>query len=281
MTAAQAPDNTNPFDALIDANAADAALISAAYEQHRTNRNKRNADLMLDSTFEGMVPDTVLSGLLANPSVPDVRNGLSIWARPPKHICGLVKNLQDRLAALAPNIWIVPGSYLHLTVLEIAHSRTPEEIASLVEVLRPHFGRIKDCLAGQSSRLVHPQLSFDAGAIALSFVPDVSASYTHHHLRRDVSEAVRKSRTPLKARYVVPTAHITVARFVSISDFGRDGQPTDLARVAKWIRTIEEINRELKSEVWSQPSSSWEIGPESLTAFFGTNWYGHAEGSFN
>src|SRR5690348_9601211 len=109
----------------------------------------------------------------------------------------------------------MPPHRIHLTTLEIAHSRTAKEIASLVSSMRPAVPALTGLTFTRRSRLVKPMISYDLSAVAVSFLPasgeqvlsppsvppfpeDIvqpgqlngsaadSDDYTYHHLRRDV-----------------------------------------------------------------------------------------------
>jgi hypothetical protein len=132
-------------------------------------------------------------------------------------------------------------------------------------------------------------VSYDVSAFALSFVPatpdKVSAtagneegvegdSYTYHHLRRDVFDAVKKTGIETESRYQVPSAHITLGRFLV-----QDDHATHEDR-ERWIRAVEEVNLWLEREVWTLEEGApfvgeWMVGQEKgLEARCGTLWYG-------
>jgi hypothetical protein len=144
-------------------------------------------------------------------------------------------------------------------------------------------------------------ISYDLSAVAVSFlpasgeevlsppsVPSPSQSgvhsgeydgdtaekdaYTYHHLRRDVFNAASET-TAIESRYVVPSAHITLGRYLTQKD-----HDTPEAR-ERWIRTIEDINKWLENDVWEVRDGEfigeWTVGHErGLDARCGTLWYG-------
>ena len=143
------------------------------------------------------------------------------------------------------------------------------------------------------ARLVKPFLSYDLSAFALSFLPaageevvspapvrpgpDDRASrddgYTYHHLRRDVFDMARAGGVDIESRYVVPSAHITLGRYLSHEDHG-----TPEARRA-WVDKINQINAWLENEVWNNHGcgfiGEWIVGQErGLDARCGPLWYG-------
>lgn len=161
----------------------------------------------------------------------------------------------------------MPRDSLHLTVLEITHSRTPEVIDALVTQMRPEMERIVGLPRTHRTTLIKPMLSYDAAALAISFVPDTESGYTYHHLRKDFYKAAVESGVSIASRYTVPSAHITVARFIT----ERDHPPAEPLR--KWVERIEEINRWLAEE-W-QDGLKWTVGEERGVDFSAGNlWYG-------
>lgn len=96
--------------------------------------------------------------------------------------------------------------------------------------------------------------------------------YTYHHLRRDAFDAA-SAVVAINSRYVVPSAHITLGRFIT-----QDDHKTPEVR-ERWIQTIENINKWLENEVWEVQDGpfigEWIVGQErGLEARCGTVWYG-------
>lgn len=182
----------------------------------------------------------------------------------------------------------MPSDDLHITVLEIDHHKTPEEISALVSRISPHLAELLDypCSAGHRVRLVKPLLSFDAGGIALTFLPAAGEQllreeigqgdeYTYLHLRKEMFD-MAQLRTGLKceARYVHPSAHVTIARFISTQDLHRPEQ------LSAYLNLIQSLNAELQSDWHSHHNSDklageWFIGEErGLELRAGDLWYG-------
>lgn len=184
----------------------------------------------------------------------------------------------------------MPLHRMHMTTLEIAHSRTAEEISSLVSRMRPAIPALTGFSFLQRSRLVKPLLSYDLSGIALSFLPAsgegvlaspslLSASiddpdcYTYHHLRRDVFSLASTTGMAVGSRYVVPSAHITLGRYLT----QKDHETAELRE--GWIRAIEDINKWLEDQVWDAKDGDfigeWIVGQErGLDARCGALWYG-------
>lgn len=284
----------NPYKALIEACHDDAAEIQSLYSTHRVTRNSQQRDKFLSPEFKEVLIDPFLLRL-ENPGIEpgftDPRNCLVFWARPPEHIIKLASHLQSLLKKAAPNLWLMPPHRMHLTALEVTHSRTPGEIASLVEQVRPAIPALTNYAFAHRSRLVKPMLSYDLAAVAVSFLPaagepvasppaadgsaahEVDDSYSYHHLRRDAFDLVRATGVDIASRYVVPSAHITLGRYL-----GQEDHATPEMREA-WTRTIDEANAWLEEEVWDTADGAfvgeWIVGQEKgIDARSGRLWYG-------
>lgn len=185
---------------------------------------------------------------------------------------------------------------MHLTALEISHSKTPSQISDLVTSLRPHAAALADYTLTHRARLVRPLVTYDLSGVALSFLPaagepllsppPISAGsrvsdgevvggdgYTYHHLRHELSSALGAAGVGVEARYQVPSAHVTLARYLSREDHEAPEQ-----REA-WVRAIEHLNVWLEREVWDisdgQFIGEWIVGQErGLDLRCGTVWYG-------
>lgn len=190
----------------------------------------------------------------------------------------------------AIDIWLMPPHRMHLTTLEITHSRTPAEIDQIVSQMRPTMPALANFTFAHRSRLVKPIVSYDLAAFAVSFLPaagepvtspdpamggghEVDDSYTYHHLRRDVFDLARTASIDVDSRYVVPSAHITLGRYLTQEDHA-----TPAAR-ERWTRAIDEVNAWLEKEVWNgaEPSlvGEWIVGQEKgIDARSGRLWYG-------
>lgn len=188
---------------------------------------------------------------------------------------------------------MMPTYRMHLTTLEVAFSKTPPEIGALVSTLRPSLPSITNYTHTHRSRLVKPMVSYDLSAFALSFLPasgepgispdpvapDVTEGvtqgdgYTYHHLRRDIFDRVQEAGVDVGSRYQVPSAHITLGRYLTHSD-----HDTPEKRKA-WVEAIDEINTWLEKEIWDRDDAEligeWVVGQErGLDVRNGTLWYG-------
>lgn len=182
----------------------------------------------------------------------------------------------------------MPTHKMHMTALEVAFSKTPSEIAALVERLRPAMPDITSYTYRHRTRLVKPMVSHDTSAVAVSFLPAAGEAklspdpadgvaqhddFTYHHLRRDLFDKVRDAGLQVESRYQVPSAHITLGRFLDEADH----DTPDKRR--RWVSAIDEINAWLEREVWDAEDGpfvgEWLVGQErGLDARAGTLWYG-------
>ena len=175
-----------------------------------------------------------------------------------------------------------------MTAIEVTHSLTAPEIEDLVQTLRPAAREIADFTVDHRARLVKPMVSFDAQALAFSLLPAagegerevVEDRYTYHHLRRDLFDKIQTAGVQVASRYVVPSAHLTIGRFITTKDFEEDA-----TKMEQLVARIEEINEWLEREYWPREEGSvpaggaWMVGEEKGLDFHkGRLWYGNGEG---
>ncbi len=206
----------------------------------------------------------------------------------------------------------MPLPNLHMTALEVTHSLTVPEIDAFISKLSPVIESMVNYPLTHQARLIKPLLSYDGAAIALSFLPAAGEGlphspttatseslepneglekdrYTYHHLRRDLYNHVVPTGIVITSRYVVPSAHITVGRFLTQADHDAP------AKMEKWIQVIEEMNAWLVAEYWPRPKGEavkeganggarikeggeWIVGQDQgLTLRKGRLWYGGGE----
>lgn len=180
-----------------------------------------------------------------------------------------------------------------MTTLEIIPARTAPEVDELVAFLQANapLQEIVNYTLSHRARLGSPIVSYDASALALSFVPVTESlegepagaddsSYTYHHLRSDLYDMVTQSGCQIGARYNFPSAHLTIARF-TVPVGGDSSQTLEslCERAVKLVEKIEDINLELTSNHWKRfghPSrGEWVVGQErGLQLHKGKTWYG-------
>ncbi|CAG8889648.1 unnamed protein product [Penicillium egyptiacum] len=290
----------NQFQQLITCSENDPKRLQVAYEDHRSNRNALFRDQICQPGFCEWKEDEILSKVLeAEKGLTDFvdpRNNLAFWARPPKHIRDLVYKIQREIGPLiGPGLWLVPPHHLHMTTLEIRSALTGPEIDEIASSLEMSglTAELASYTLTHRARLVKPIISYDTSAIALSFVPAAGEEgrnvytgkddqFTYHHLRSDLYNIVTQSGCPIAARYTVPSAHITIARFV-VPSGPKEGEPDSPRefekKASRLIDKIDDLNHELRSNVWRRlgdPSQGqWVVGHEKgLELMKGRTWYG-------
>jgi hypothetical protein len=185
-----------------------------------------------------------------------------------------------------------------MTTLEMLPARSLSEVEELENFLKEHapLQDIVNYTLTHRARLVRPIVSYDASALALSFVPAVedtdhevdgksSNSYSYQHLRSDLYDIVTEAGCQLEARYTVPSAHVTIARFVRPVGWSKkkiEESSISHKRARELVTTIEDINQELRSDHWKRfgdPSrGEWIVGQEKgLELMKGRSWYGKGE----
>ena len=186
-----------------------------------------------------------------------------------------------------------------MTTMEITHSLTEPQIAHLLESLRNSCHNIADWPETHRARLIKPIMCYDAAALALSYLPAAGENpfhgrlaehdrYTYHELRRDIYQEITNAGVNIGSRYVVPSAHLTIARFNSPNVFEGDpmdkAETMDLEKRRHWLKEIGLINQWLEAEFWPEgnkkikPGGEWVVGEEQGLDFRkGTLWYGGGE----
>ncbi|KAH7410247.1 P-loop containing nucleoside triphosphate hydrolase protein [Phaeosphaeria sp. MPI-PUGE-AT-0046c] len=290
---------SNPYDALIAACEDDPTQLQSKYSLHRTTRNSQQKAKLLDESFAGVSVDPVLSRLCdpsLEPGYKDPRHCLVFWGRPTQTVKDLIERVQRELQTVAPSLWLMPRDNLHITVLEVTHSKTSPEIQSIVDGIRDKAPAITNYTLDHRSRLIKPLIGYDASALALSFVPAASEGvqsdrkpeddkYTYHHLRRDVFGLLRDAGAQIDSRYVVPSSHLTIGRFINTKDFTDKDGAHDASKMKAFIKKIEEINGWLEKEFWPEHNNGkipeggeFNVGQETgLHCRMGTLWYGGGE----
>ncbi|KFY59124.1 hypothetical protein V497_04508 [Pseudogymnoascus sp. VKM F-4516 (FW-969)] len=232
---------SNPYDALIEACNDDPALLQEKYSAHRENRNAQQKANILSPTFPGLILDGILLRRVdpsVSPGYVDPRNSLVFWGRPPPHVRELATTIQDKLKEVSP---------------QITHSRPASAIPPIISALSPVINSIIKAPGKSPSRLIRPLISFDAAALALSFVPVADEKYSYHHLRRDLFALASSTGVDVGSRYVVPSAHATLGRFI----YGEDHDSKE--KLEKWVEAIEKINEWLVETYWGDNGLEWVV----------------------
>lgn len=231
---------TNPFTAI-------AKKYSTEEEQdeYRRNRNKVQAEKLRN--YLRINVDEHLNGL------EDDRLSCCIVSRPDEATICFVQSIQHQLQeSIASELWLTPPENLHITLLEVAHTRPKEEIKLFVNALKPLMSEISS-MVKDGPLLNLPLLCFDENAIALSFT---SSNFTHSELRLQLFKYASTHKIDILSRYAGPSAHITIARFK---------RPLGQNEVKNLLDRIASINFTILSH-------DWQITTASLSS--GIIWYG-------
>lgn len=279
----------NPYDALIQACENDPKLIEDRYATHRTTRNSQQKAKLLSPEFSGLTIDTILKRLeepALEPGFSDPRHCLVFWARPAPHVRDIASEIQKKLLKMAPQLWLMPAERMHLTALEVTHSLTDPEIKAIIAAIGAEaISKMTNYTYTHRARLIKPMVSFDGSALALSFLPtsghivsedgsaDTSTAFTYHHLRRDLFNIAEATGVSIDSRYVVPSSHITLARFLVQEEHDTP------AKMKTFMEGIESINAWLEKEFWpvrgSEKGFEWMVGEgQGLDCREGQLWYG-------
>lgn len=190
----------------------------------------------------------------------------------------------------------MPQDKLHITALEVTHSKTAPEIQKMVDGVRDKVPAITDYTYTHRTRLIKPLIGYDASALALSFVPAAGEGlssgrtleddkFTYHHLRRDLFSLCRDAGLQVESRYVVPSSHLTIGRFINSKDFEGDQGALGPEKMKALMNKIEETNGWLEKEFWPEHNDGkipeggeFNVGQETgLHCRTGTLWYGGGE----
>jgi 2'-5' RNA ligase len=213
-------------------------------ETIRRYKRKGKADLL--ST--GIVIDTALVKELREPG-SDQRHGVNFVCRPNDEIVERATTIQQRLAEYEPDQYYYPPEDLHLTLVEICHSRTREDADRIVMKAR----RLSLELFERPPRveLDEPTLAYDRWGAALNFLP---CGGQLQLLRSSVRQDLARNGVPVESRYLSTSAHITLLRYTA---------PLKTP-AAEWVRILDDCDVRL--------GSPWLLSPILLT--WGATWYG-------
>ena len=246
--------------------------------------------------------DHVLTAVVAHSPSPtelvesealDTRNNLVFLLRAPENVKRLITEVQRRLidaqttggaAVRGKQLWTMPRESLHITVQEVVTSTTRMAVESLIQSIGVyHLEHMVHYPADKGVRLGKPFLSFDKAGLAVSFLSIEGGrdrSYTYHHLRRDLWGMLRRRGIEASSRYLVPSAHLTVGRFIGVEPVGIGSVAKEMK---KWIKVIDEINDWLEKygEQYmhgddGEGQSFWEIDTP-LDLRKGLTWYGEGQ----
>lgn len=200
------------------------------------------------SLMSGPVVDTILTQELESPHT-DMRCGVNIICRPPIHVVHYIESIQKYLRVFEPDQYYYPPADLHLTLVEICHSRTPEDVCRIADVVGPEISRI--AATTSPPKLDSPMLVFDSHAVALNFLPTDDAL---QNTRRSILEELSDIEISIDPRHEIKSAHVTLMRYITPLRSSPE----------EWVSNL--LNVPLKPEL------EWSLSTVWLT--WGANWYG-------
>jgi hypothetical protein len=198
--------------------------------------------------LSGPVVDEILVQELARPH-SDMRCGVNIICRPTIDVVQYVLSIQEYLRGSEPDQYYYPRSDLHLTLVEICHSRPPEDASFIAGVVCSEMRRI--AATTSPPNVDSPMLVFDSHGIALNFLPTDDAL---QNARQSILQELSNLGISMDSRYEIKSAHVTLMRYIA---------PLRSAS-EEWISNL--INLPPK------PKLAWLLSPVWLT--WGANWYG-------
>jgi len=165
----------------------------------------------------GVIIDTTLAEELRNPGT-DQRYGVNLICRPSEEIIDLASSIQQTLRELElEQYYYYDSRSLHLTLVEVCHSKTLEEVTRVAGQL---YFNIQGALASlPAPRSESFGLSCDARGCALTFRPVDNAL---ERVRRVIHERLREVGVSLDPRYPLKSAHTTLLRYIKPLKVDRD-----------------------------------------------------------
>ncbi len=214
-----------------------------------TRAQERLATGLAGLAAEGVRVDEVLTKELAEPG-SDERMGVNVIARPTGKALKVIEALQQSLRSSFPNQYYYPLPDLHLTVVELCHSKTIDEAERIAQVAEATIKKTVENLS--SIHLRAWSMGADRGGLALNSIP---VDTTLRQARSTIAQSLTAGCVPGEPRYAADSAHITFMRFL------QPMEKEELTFLHKIIQT------------WTVESQAdWEINEVALT--FGANWYG-------
>ncbi|KAI5894755.1 uncharacterized protein SCHCODRAFT_02534933 [Schizophyllum commune H4-8] len=281
----------NPFEGLLIMTDGTELAIQKLYEDHRlTGYDKGRTEFLLPTLFQHLRVDPILTALekartqsAVDLDQIDTRQCLTLIAIPAPSVIALGQGIQSRLKDIAPHLWIAPASNMHITLLELVVAKTTTDVEETIQKLGSDLiEQLVGYPKAHPTRLAHPRLNADLGGLALSFLPEArgtcqdaeDAPYTYLHMRRDLYALAGGAGVTPQARYAAPSAHITLARFVSEEDFvalaGPEAEREPAKeKAAKFLRLVDTINEELQAS-----DLAWTVGEAGVELRRGRTWYG-------
>ncbi len=192
--------------------------------------------------------DPDLANELRTPNT-DQRCGINFVCRPTTDIRNVIAGIQKHLKDVEPEQYYYPEVDIHLTLLEMSHSRTPQEVIEIANDLTPKLFSLFQGVEGFT--LYSPELSLDRLGCAITFLP----SNDQLQLTRDLlATRLRNCGMSLEPRYKATSAHISIMRYVLQPECDRQS----------WVHSVSDVLLDAKLK--------WQVTEVWMT--WGPNWYG-------
>lgn len=224
---------------------------SVSYRAYLTQWDEHRERGRREVRSAGFVPDGVLARDLSG-EASDERHGVAVVTRPPPAVVEVVREAQAKLGAVDDRQYFYPPGDLHLTVLEIHHSRPrpvePEAVEQIVTVVRSVAKETPTPL------LLDGRIGFDRATVTMGWLP---ADERLEQLRERLAAGLRDAGVRMEARHARPTAHVTFVRYLA-----------EPGEAAAWIETLDALQERVME-------STWKVRNLVVTA--GATWYGRRE----
>ncbi len=219
----------------------DRALFRRGIQKYRENGES-------DLRSSGVVIDELLVKELSERG-SDLRFGVNLVCCPVREIVEQITAIQQRLSAFEPAQYFYPARDLHLTLVEICHSRSEKDAAAVAlatQSLLPQFLERE-----QPAAIDAPTVVFDRRAAAVNFLP---RDERLQQLRFAIREYLALHGVAADSRYPPRSAHITFLRYV---------RPLRTP-AAEWVDVLNRCQIEF--------NAAWVLDPVWLR--WGATWYG-------
>lgn len=209
---------------------------------------KRIREKGYHALLSGISIDNYLVQELNSPGT-DMRCGVNLVCYPSDPVVKHIIDIQNYLRSFEPDQYYYPSTDLHLTLVEICHSRTTSDAKRIAEGILPQINFVLENLS--SPKLDSPMLTFSARGVALNFLP---SDHTLQNIRCSIRERLRQIGFPIAARYEATSAHLSLMRYIS---------------------SLQNILEKWVSYLCKAPQCqdlNWTLSTLWLT--WGVNWYG-------
>ena len=217
-------------------------------EEFRRNagefRSKGEAELLSTGAF---VDGELVQELARRGS--DLRHGVNLVCFPTKEIVEQIAAVQRELSEFEPGQYYYAPQDLHLTLVEVCHSRSEEEATQIARAIRSLAPALLE--RQQAAAVDEAMIASDARGAAVNFL---ACDERLQRLRTTILEELGRGGVAAASRYPPRSAHVTFLRYV---------MPLRTP-AARWV----ELLRRCRIEA----GAPWVLNPVWLT--WGATWYG-------